>query len=182
MQSRKAVDNIVLVGFMGSGKSSVGREIARRRRMQFLDTDSMIRQKYGKSIPEIFAMFGELTFRENETRCLEELQEREGIVAATGGGIVARAQNRSLIKSLGTVIWLIASEEMIWNRVSRNNSRPMLHTSDPRATIRHLLAEREPFYHEVSDVTVETTGLTHCQVADLVLIELNRWLNDEIRD
>jgi shikimate kinase len=182
MQHRRAVDNFVLVGFMGSGKSSVGREIARRRRMQFLDTDSMIRQKYAKSIPEIFAKFGEVTFRAEETRCLEHLQEREGIVAATGGGIVARAQNRSLIKSLGIVIWLTASEEMIWERVSRNKSRPMLHTSDPRATIRLLLAEREPFYHEVSDITVETTGLTHCKVADLILIELNRWLCDEDRD
>jgi shikimate kinase len=182
MQSPKAVDNFVLVGFMGSGKSSVGREIARRRHMQFLDTDSIIRQKYSKSISEIFATVGELTFRAEETRCLEGLQSRERIVLATGGGIVSRAQNRSLIKSLGIVIWLTASEEMIWDRVSRNNSRPMLQTSDPRTTIRQLLTERGPFYHEVSNVTVETTGLSHCEVADLVLLELDHWLADEARD
>jgi shikimate kinase len=182
MQSPKPVDNFVLVGFMGSGKSSVGREIARRRHMQFLDTDSLIRQKYSKSISEIFTTFGEPAFRAEETRCLQGLQEREQIVLATGGGIVSRAGNRSLIKSLGIVIWLTASEEMIWDRVSRNNSRPMLQTPDPKNTIRHLLAERNPFYHEVSDITVETTGLTHCEVADLVLIELNHWLIDEARD
>jgi shikimate kinase len=182
MSSPKPVGNFVLVGFMGSGKSSVGREIARRRHMQFLDTDSIIRQKFSKPISEIFAAFGEPTFRAEETRCLEGLQEREQIVLATGGGIVSRAENRLLIRSLGIVIWLTASEEMIWERVSRNNSRPMLQTPDPKNTIRHLLAERSPFYHEVSDITVETTGLTHCEVADLVLIKLNHWSVDEARN
>jgi shikimate kinase len=178
MQPPKLVDNIVLVGFMGSGKSSVGREIARRWNMHFLDTDSMIRQKYAKSIPEIFARFGEPKFREEETWCLEELQEKEGIVAATGGGIVVRPENRALLRSLGIVVWLTASAEMIWERVSRNNSRPMLQTDDPRATIQTLLGERNPLYREVSDLIVETTGLAHGEVADHVLTELAKWYEE----
>jgi len=182
MQPLESVDNLVLVGFMGSGKSSVGREIARRWGFRFHDTDSMIRQKYMKSIPEIFATFGEPMFRSEESRCLEELQNSRQIVLSTGGGIVIQPQNRLLLRSLGVVIWLTASEEMIWKHVSRNKSRPLLQIDDPRATIQTLLAQRSPLYREVSDLTIETTGLAHAEVSDRIFETVTEWSANKNRD
>ena len=182
MQLPESVNKLVLVGFMGSGKSSVGREIARRWNLRFLDTDSMIRQKYAKSIPEIFATFGEPTFRAEESRCLEELQGSQQFVLSTGGGIVAQPKNWPLLRSLGVVIWLTTSETMIWERVSRNKSRPLLQTDDSRATIQALLAQRTPLYREVSDLTVETTGLTCVEVANRVLETVGEWSANKNRD
>src|SRR5215469_8871743 len=164
-----SVHNIVLVGFMGSGKSSVGREIARRCELRFVDTDSIIRQKYRKSIADIFASFGEPTFRDEEHRTLQELQNARRVVLATGGGVVLQPRNHPLLRSLGVVVWLTANEEVIWERVSRNQSRPLLHTEDPRTTMRNLMSMRYPLYGSVADVTVETSGLTHQEVADRVL-------------
>ena len=164
-----SVHNLVLVGFMGCGKSSVGRELARRCELRFLDTDSIIRQKYRKSITDIFASFGEPTFRDEEHRALQDLQQARRVVLATGGGIVLQARNHPLLRSLGVIVWLTASEEVLWERVSRNQSRPLLQTEDPRATMRNLMSMRYPLYSSLADVTVETSGLTHQEVADRVL-------------
>jgi shikimate kinase len=177
MRPSESVDNLILVGFMGSGKSSVGREIARRSGRRFLDTDSIIRRKYAKSIPEIFANYGERRFRAEEHCCLQELQETKEIVLSTGGGIVVEAANRVLLRSLGIVVWLTASEEVIWQRVSRNTDRPLLQTENPRATIQSLLLQRNPIYGEVAHLTIETTGLTHREVADRVLEGVAGWLD-----
>jgi shikimate kinase len=170
-----SVRNLILVGFMGSGKSSVGREIARRCALRFLDTDSMIRQRYGKSITEIFAVDGESMFREEEHHVLLRLRGAQKMVLATGGGIVLQARNRSLLRSLGAVVWLTAEEEVIWERISRRQNRPLLQTDDPRSTIRHLMATRYPLYQETADVTIETSELTHQEVATRVLLAVNTW-------
>jgi shikimate kinase len=170
-----SVHNIVLVGFMGSGKSSIGREIAGRSKLRFLDTDSIIRQKYRRSIADIFASLGEPAFRDDEHRILEELQIARRVVLATGGGIVLQTRNHPLLRSLGVVVWLTASEEVIWERVSRNQSRPLLQTADPRETIRNLMSVRYPLYRSVADITVETSGLTHRAVADRLLAALDLW-------
>src|SRR6266446_1764459 len=114
MHLPRSVRNLILVGFMGSGKSSVGREIARRCQLRFLDTDSMIRKKRGKSIPEIFAVDGEPVFREEEHQALLRLRGAQQMVLATGGGIVLAPRNRSVLRSLGAVVWLTAQEEIIW--------------------------------------------------------------------
>src|SRR5262245_11414958 len=124
MDLRKPIRNVVLIGFMGSGKSSIGREIARRLGFRFCDTDSIIRQKYGKSIPEIFSVWGEASFREEEHLVLRELQNTRGIILATGGGIVTQPRNLPLLRQLGVVIWLVADEQTIWWRVCRNPTRP----------------------------------------------------------
>jgi shikimate kinase len=170
-----SVRNLILVGFMGSGKSSVGREIARRCELRFFDTDSVIRQKYGKSIPEIFATHGETVFRDEEHQILLRLRGTQHIVLATGGGIVLRPQNRLILRSLGVVVWLTADEEVIWERVSRKQNRPLLQTDDPRSTIRSLMATRYPLYRQTADVTVETSGLTHQEVANRILLALRVW-------
>jgi shikimate kinase len=177
MVTRDNGDNLVLIGFMGSGKSSVGRELARRLRYHFADTDALIRARYGKSIPEIFAEFGEEEFRQAETEVLEGLVGSAEFVLATGGGIVTRPGNLALLRKLGRVVWLSANEETIWRRVSRNPNRPLLQTEDPRQTIHDLLLLRAPLYRSVADVIVETSGLTHQEVAKHVLhlVPHSRW-------
>jgi shikimate kinase len=177
MHLPRSVRNLILVGFMGSGKSSVGREIARRCQLRFLDTDSMIRKKCGKSIPEIFAVDGEPVFREEEHQALLRLRGAQQMVLATGGGIVLAPRNRSVLRSLGAVVWLTAQEEIIWERVSRKPNRPLLQTDDPRSTIRNLMAIRYPLYHETADVTVDTSVLTHQEVATRVLLAVRAWAN-----
>jgi shikimate kinase len=173
-----SVRNLVLVGFMGSGKSSVGREIARRCGYRFLDTDSIIRRKHGKTISEIFESSGEPFFRDEENLALRELQTSLDAVIATGGGIVLQARNHVLLRSLGVVVWLTASEEVIWERVSRNQNRPLLKTDNPRGTITTLLAVRNRLYDSVAHITVETSGLTHKQVADQVVAAVTVWSPD----
>jgi shikimate kinase len=175
MHLPESVRNLVLVGFMGSGKSSVGREIARRWGFRFIDTDTTIRHKYRKSIPDIFATFGEPFFRDQENKTLQELQASQEAVIATGGGIILQPRNHPLLRTLGVVVWLTASEETIWERVSRNRNRPLLQTSDPRTTIRNLMSTRYPLYDAVADITVETTGLTHQEVADRAVAALHGW-------
>jgi shikimate kinase len=160
---------------MGSGKSSVGREIASHCELRFLDTDSIIRHRYRKSIAEIFASFGESAFRDEENRVLQDLHNARGLVLATGGGIVLQTRNHLLLRSVGVVVWLTASEEVTWDRVSRNQSRPLLQTADPRATIRNLMSARYPLYRSVADITLETSGLTHQEVADRVIAAIGVW-------
>jgi shikimate kinase len=167
--------NLVLVGFMGSGKSSVGREIARRWGFRFLDTDSVIRRKQGKTISEIFESSGEPFFRDQENLALEDLQASFDSVIATGGGIVLQPRNHILLRSLGLVVWLTATEEVIWERVSRNQNRPLLKTNNPRGTITSLMSLRNRLYDSVADIKIETTGLTHQQVADQVVAAVHLW-------
>ena len=173
-----SVRSLILVGFMGSGKSSVGREIARRCELRFLDTDSVIRQKYGKSIGEIFAVYGEPAFREEEHQVLLRLRNARRFVLATGGGIVLQARNRTILRSLGPVVWLTADEETIWQRVSRNQHRPLLQTADPRLTIRNLIETRYPLYRETAHITVETSHLSHQEVANRILLAVRNWSAD----
>jgi shikimate kinase len=177
-----SVRNLVLVGFMGSGKSSVGREIARRCELRFLDTDSVIRQRYGKSIGEIFAVHGESAFRDAEHQVLLRLRGAQHFVIATGGGIVLQPQNRLILRSIGPVVWLTADEEVIWERVSRNRNRPLLQTVDPRSTIRDLMQVRYPLYREAADIIVETSSFTHQEVANRILVALRVWATKRHED
>ena len=167
--------NIVLVGFMGSGKSSVGRELARCTGFRFRDTDLLIRSRVGKSIPEIFAAYGEAFFRAQETEVLRSLEAERGMVLATGGGIVLDPANVPLLRQLGPVVWLTADEPTIWARVSRNATRPLLQTANPRQTMSQLLRARQVFYAAVADCAVDSSGLSHQQVARQVLATVRDW-------
>jgi shikimate kinase len=164
--------NVVLIGFMGTGKSSVGRELARRWQFRFLDTDSIIRNQYGKSISEIFTVFGESFFRDQEFATLTKLLQCYRSVIATGGGIVIQPRNVSLLKKLGTTIWLKADQTTILERVSRNKNRPLLQTADPEETISRLLTERAPLYQSAADLVVDSSGLSHHEVAERVIAGL----------
>ena len=171
-----SLPNIVLIGFMGSGKSSVGRILAAKLGRRMLDTDALVVEAAGMQIPDIFAARGEEAFRDYESRVLTWLLERpvSGAVIATGGGIVLREANVARLRELGFVALLTADEETLFERVSRKTSRPLLQTPDPRATLRELLALREPFYAKAADFTLDTTPLTHAQVADAVMAEAQR--------
>ena len=138
-----AGDNaIALIGFMGAGKSAVGRELSRRTGRPRHDTDEMIREQFGTSIPDIFARHGEPAFRDAETALLETLRRRLAGIVVTGGGIILREENVRILRGMGRIIWLDADEEILWQRASRHSTRPLLQTPDPRARFagdpRHL--------------------------------------------
>jgi shikimate kinase len=166
--------NIVLIGFMGSGKSSIGRHVASRLGFQFVDTDALLVDRDGREIAEIFAQDGEARFREMETSVLESLTPRNRCVISTGGGVVVREENRPLLRTLGFTVWLTASEEVIFERVSRNNKRPLLHTPNPRETVAQLLATRRPWYAETAQFTLDTSAMAHGEAADAVVAEARR--------
>jgi shikimate kinase len=161
--------NIVLIGFMGCGKSSIGRRLATRLGHEFLDSDDLITARAGKSITEIFATEGEERFRERETTELGELLESTGIVLATGGGAVLRAQNRDLLRGIGTVIWLHADPSILFDRATRSRKRPLLEVENPRATFNNLLESRLPIYRETCDLQVDASGLSHERTVEELL-------------
>jgi len=164
--------NIVLIGFMGAGKTVVGRELARELGYNYLDTDELIEQTEKRSVTDIFARDGEAYFRELETEVLKTLQDFDGFVLATGGGMVLRPENVALLKSLGPVILLWADPETVYERVKRESHRPLLKVADPLAEIKKRLAEREPHYRQAADETVKTTGKEPAEIAE----EIKKWL------
>jgi shikimate kinase len=141
---------------MGAGKSTIGRQLADMLKMNFYDTDSEIEKKCGADINWIFDIEGEEGFRKREEKVVQELTELQGIVLATGGGIVNSAANRSRLAARGTVIYLRATVDQLLDRTARDKTRPLLQTNDPRETLERLNAERESFYEEVADFVVET--------------------------
>lgn len=169
--------NIVFIGFMGSGKSSVGRHVASMTGHRFVDTDDLVCQKARMDISSIFATFGEEHFRELETECLKELVGICGIVLATGGGLILREENRALLKKIGVVAWLDADPDVIFERVNRNNRRPLLATENPRKTFDELRSSRLAIYEETASFKVDSTELTHSQAARSVLEGVRRSCN-----
>lgn len=161
--------NIVLIGFMGSGKTSVGRNIASLTGHRFMDTDEMISQQENATITQIFSRIGEQGFRDLETKCLADLVGVCGVILATGGGIILRPENRAYLHQIGTVAWLDADPEILFERVSRNRKRPLLATEDPRATFDQLRSSRWDIYKDTADFRVDSTGLTHRQAAQRVV-------------
>ena len=162
---------IVLIGFMGSGKSSVGRELAARTGRPRYDTDEMVAARYGLSITDIFAQHGEEAFRDAETEALAQVPERAAIVVP-GGGIVLRAENVERLRRFGIVVHLTADKETLFERVSRRQTRPLLHTENPRHTLSELLRVRAPLYLQAADLTVDTSELRHEEVADRILEQI----------
>lgn len=147
--------NIALVGFMGTGKTSVGHLLARILHFRLVDTDDLIERRTGKKISAVFSEEGEARFREHERAVVEELARFRKTVIAAGGGLVTNPANIVSLKTHALVVCLWAAPEVIWRRVRHQAHRPLLNTPDPLATIRQLLAEREPFYRE-ADVLIGT--------------------------
>ena len=149
-------ENLFLVGFMGSGKSTVGQQLANELGKEFVDCDRVLEDRTGVNIPYIFDIEGEEGFRRREAAVLRELAARRGIVLATGGGVVGCSENRSVLAANGFVVYLHAPADLLFQRTARDRNRPMLHAADPRARIDELLAVREPLYRAVADLVVET--------------------------
>jgi shikimate kinase len=154
---------------MGAGKSSVGRCLQRRTGLARFDTDKIVSSKFGLSISEIFSAHGERRFREVETQVLVELAAGETTIIVTGGGIVLLEENLGLLKQLGTIVWLDADEETLFERASRRSNRPLLQTEDPRTTFLEISRARAPLYAKVADIRIDTSALTHDEVADVIL-------------
>jgi shikimate kinase len=167
---------VVLVGMMGSGKSSVGRRLASRVGLPFVDADTEIEMAAGMTIPEIFSQRGESEFRDGERRVISRiLTTRSPLVLATGGGAYTNAETRERIAQLGISIWLKADPEVLMRRVRKRSNRPLLQTADPEATLRRMLAEREPIY-ALADITVTSRDDPHDVVVEDAVAALARYL------
>src|ERR1043166_4193713 len=168
MLAARQIENLALIGFMGTGKSSVGRLVADALHFTFLDTDHVIESRAGKSIRKIFEEEGELAFRELERRLVEELARKKKTVTATGGALPANEANLASLKRHALVVCLWASPEKILERVRHQTHRPLLNEPEPLAKIRDLLAQREPYYRQ-ADVLVNTEMRSLREVAQQVL-------------
>jgi shikimate kinase len=169
--------SIVLIGMMGVGKSSIGRRLAARLNIPFVDADTEIEKAAGMSIPDIFARHGEADFRSGEARVIARLLDGGPQVLATGGGAVMNPDTRAAIKAKGVSIWLAAEFEVLMRRINkRKNDRPMLQTADPAATLRELLAEREPVY-EQADIAVQSREGPHDAIVAEIMTALAAFLH-----
>lgn len=146
--------NLYLVGLMGAGKTTLGRQIARRLAKRFVDADHELEERLGVTIPTIFEIEGETAFRDREEAVIADLVQLEGIVLATGGGAVLREANRLKLSEGGTVVYLHAEPATLYERVRHSRHRPMLKASDPAARISELYAQRDPLYRAVADHVV----------------------------
>lgn len=167
--------SVVLVGMMGAGKSTIGRRLAARLRLPFVDADNEIEAAAGMPIPEIFELHGEPHFRDGEARVISRLLDGGSGVIATGGGAVMRDETRERIRRQAVSIWLKADAEVIMRRVKRRADRPLLKTADPAATIGRLIGEREPFYQQ-ADLTIASRDVPHDKIVDECVDALHGWL------
>ena len=168
--------NLILISFMGAGKTTVGRLLAKEKKMQFADTDERIVSEQGISISEIFEKYGEPYFRDLETDLLQRMQtDTERTVISVGGGMPVRAENRKLLRSLGCVIYLSASKQTILGRIKNDGSRPMLNGDDLDARITKLMREREALYRQAAHLDIRTDGRSVPQVLQIIRQETRRY-------
>ncbi len=164
--------NLVMVGPMGAGKTSIGRRIAERFSLSFADVDHAVVQTSGTSIPTLFEEVGEAGFRERESAALADLLAGEGQVVASGGGAVLSADNRALMKARGFVIYLKVDVDTQLKRVARDRNRPLLLTGDRREVLTELIRLREPLYLEVADLVLEADRLTPGEATAALVVRL----------
>jgi len=167
--------SIVLVGMMGAGKSTIGRRLAARLRLPFLDADAEIETAAGMSIPDIFESHGEPHFRDGEARVIARLLETGPSILATGGGAFMREETRNRIRDKAVSIWLKADADTILKRVKRRVDRPLLQTADPAATIGRLIDERHPVY-QLADITIASREVLHEKIVEECIAALHDWL------
>jgi shikimate kinase len=162
--------NLILVGMMGSGKTTMGRHLAKHLGKTFVDSDEEITKRTGVTIPHIFDVEGEPGFRLRESVAIRHLVERENMVLATGGGAVLEEQNRSLLRQNGIVIYLKASVHDLWQRTRHDRNRPLLQTVNPHARLTELFQQRDPLYQQVADIVAQS-GRQSVQVLMMQLVE-----------
>jgi shikimate kinase len=168
--------NLFLVGMMGAGKTTVGRLLARRLKLRFIDCDLELERRCGVKVPTIFDIEGEAGFRSRETQTLAELSALEGIVLATGGGAVLAEENRRCLAARGTVIYLCARPEELYERVRQDRNRPLLATADPLARLRELHDLRDPLYRSIADLVFDSGRQSIQSLARSITEQLSaRW-------
>lgn len=152
--------NLFLIGPMGAGKTTIGRDLAKTLKMEFQDSDREIERRTGASIPLIFELEGEAGFRARERAIIDELTRRQGTVLATGGGAVLDSGNRAKLAARGYVVYLYASIDQLLKRTAKDHHRPLLQTKDPHARLQELMQVRDPLYREIADLIIMTGGRT----------------------
>ena len=148
--------NIFLIGLMGAGKTTIGRQVASELSLEFYDSDHEIEKRTGVTVTHIFDIEGEAGFRKRETAMLDELTQKKGIVLATGGGAILNAENRQFLMSRGTTIYLYANIDTLLERTSKDRNRPLLQTENPHEKLEELLEIRDPLYRETADIIIDT--------------------------
>ena len=179
-------NNIILIGYMGCGKSTIGRELAQKSEMEFIDTDEWIEKREGITISEIFATKGEEYFRNLETECLREFEkekacvksflqknkesaDRKGKVISVGGGLPMREENRRLLRQIGQVIYLKAEPETVYERIKTDTTRPLLQTENPKQKIKDMMAAREERYQSAAQTIVVVDGKNVSEILEEVM-------------
>jgi shikimate kinase len=164
LKSSTSGENVVLVGLMGAGKTTIGRGLAKRLGWSFVDSDHEIQERTGVSIPTIFEIEGETGFRRREAAVIADLMQRDRIVLATGGGAVLDAENRKCIGHATLVAYLCTPPEILFARTRHDRNRPILQVDDPLAKLKALLVERDPLYREVADLVIDGENCTQAQI------------------
>lgn len=167
-------NNIFLVGMPGAGKTTVGRQLARRMQRRFVDADHEIEARTGVRIPVIFDIEGEQGFRDRESKVISELAEQADQVIATGGGAILRPENRAALRRGGTVIYLNATPQLLYERTRLDPNRPLLQVEDPRQKLVDLFNQRDPLYREVADIIVNSLGGSIAQLVKHVEKQLHK--------
>ncbi len=163
---------IVLVGLPGSGKTTIGRQLARRLHLPFVDSDHVIEQRLGCSIREFFDREGEQVFRDLEQAVIDELTLQGASVLSTGGGAVLRPLNRERLKSRGKVFYLRSTPDEVFRRIKHDRSRPLLQVADPMQKLRDLFAQRDPLYREVAHFVIETGRPSVSTLVNMIMMQL----------
>ncbi len=169
-------NNIALIGFMGTGKTAVGRILAKKLKLEFIETDSVIENKTGQTIPQIFTDQGEMGFRELEIQAVKEIAYKQHAVIACGGGLVLNWINIDRLRQNAVVVNLTASPLVTLKRITRQvGQRPLLDVTDPITTIRDMIKFRKPFYERASDININTSKLTPEAVAEEIVRRIKEY-------
>ena len=168
----KSVQRIFLIGPMGAGKTTIGRQLANVLNLEFADSDHEVESRTGVNIPTIFDLEGEEGFRKREQMMIDELTQRDNLVLATGGGAVIKQENREYLQQRGTVIYLHCNIDQLLERTKKDKNRPLLQTEDPRKIFEQLIAVREPLYRETADLVINTNKQSIIHTANVIMKEL----------
>ncbi len=160
---------------MGAGKTTMGRQLAKRLNLEFIDSDRVIEERTGATIPLIFELEGEEGFRKREQEVIDELTQQQGLVLATGGGAILKPENRQLLKERGIVIYLHSNIQHLIDRTRHDKNRPLLQTDNPEAKLRELMAIREPLYRETADILINTGDKSILSVINVILGKLKSY-------
>lgn len=168
--------NLILIGMMGSGKTTMARSLAKQLGKIFVDSDEEITRRTGVTIPHIFDIEGEAGFRQRESMAIQEITERNNLVLATGGGAVLAAENREMLRQNGIVIYLKANAHDLWQRTRHDRSRPLLQTGDPHAKLKELIRQRDPLYQQVADIIVHSGKQSAHVLMHHLLVEIEKYV------